>query len=183
MNAKQFVNALFKCKDSFPAHLALNHASTGNNQGAWTEAITAWLGATSVALSHTIRSRWHVGGEDRFDYSLVPNALKGTLPSVLIEHELSTAPKAFDSDFRKLLLGFAPVRVMFGYVEPNASRSRVIEQVNKRSAEFDWQFPENTEDVLLVGYHTMTGVDRDNWVLAIRGHGTSVWRIIEGTKT
>ncbi len=83
-----------------------------------------------------------------WDYTLFRKWKEYELPSVIIEHENSHGREGFLLDFWKLMLGFAPLRVMVGYVSRRRDcsvRFREMERVAR-----SMEKPQTTTDLVLI---------------------------------
>lgn len=82
-------------------------------------------------------------------------------PELILEHENQYKEVEFLKDFWKLLVGYAPVRVMIGYCGKKDSRVALIESVNQklRDSKTHIRFPGEVEDLILLGYLGMNVTD------------------------
>lgn len=93
-------------------------------------------------------------------------------PSVLIEQENSYSPREFKLDFWKTMLGFAPLRVMIGYTKTKSERQSRVDWVNSSAEEYNWKYPDFSEDLLLLGYRAMKHGD---FLVSLRSNGENRW--------
>lgn len=93
-------------------------------------------------------------------------------PAVIIEQENHYDPSEFRLDFWKLMVGYAPLRVMVGYTKTQAECSDRIDWLNQAVNENQWNFPPQTEDLVLVGYQAM---EHGDFLVAHRPVGEVRW--------
>ena len=77
------------------------------------------------------------------------------LPHVLIEHENGTTPEHFIYDMRKLMMAWAPLRVMIGYVPVGHDPHERIETIRRAAETGRWVYPNDCEDLVLVDPYWM----------------------------
>jgi len=79
------------------------------------------------------------------------------LPQVVIEHENGTSEEHFIYDMRKLIMAWAPLRVMIGYVPAGGNHKPVDRLATIRAAaeKGHWIYPAGCEDLALVGPYWM----------------------------
>jgi hypothetical protein len=117
-----------------------------------------------VALEHWRR-------ECLFDFTLYEKGWHDySLPSVIIEHENSWRHEAFMFDFWKLMMGFAPLRVMFGYVGTETQLDERFEHIRRHAHTSGWRYPEHVEDLVLLRSPEM---DTKEWRVLSRAE--NVW--------
>lgn len=87
------------------------------------------------------------------------------LPEVVIEHENGTSEKNFIYDMRKLMMAWAPLRVMIGYV-PRGDHKPAdrLATIRAAAAKGHWTYPDGCADLALVGPYWMN-TPRDYLVL------------------
>lgn len=90
-----------------------------------------------------------------YDFTLFRTWEKYEQPVALIEHENAWNKEDFLLDFWKLLFGFAPLRVMFGYASTGNAARKYIDAIHQASAKNQWRFPEGVEDLVLLGNQAM----------------------------
>lgn len=73
------------------------------------------------------------------------------LPEVIIEHENAHSWPAFLADHWKLMVGFAPLRVSFGYHKDPAALDLYTGRLNELAIKRGWRFPQDCEDLSLLG--------------------------------
>lgn len=107
-----------------------------------------------------------------FDFTLYRKEWEDySLPLVIIEHENQWNSAAFMFDFWKLMIGFAPLRVMFGYAGTQALLEQRIQGIRDNARASAWNYPESVEDLVLLRSPDM---DTKTWQILSR-EGT-VWR-------
>lgn len=115
------------------------------------------------------------GGELLFDgLWLHQGAGRDSLPQVVIEHENGTSDEHVIYDLRKLMMAWAPVRVMICYAPRGYSLAQRITELEQAIAARDWTYPDGCEDLVLVGPFFMD-TPRDYTVLH-RPEGTAQFR-------
>ncbi|HZF50164.1 MAG TPA: hypothetical protein VE093_16005 [Polyangiaceae bacterium] len=79
-------------------------------------------------------------------------------PFLILEHENAWDRRAFLVDFWKLLVGYAPVRVMIGYSRRAFDHDPWISEVNEilSSKHSGVRLPDGVDDVILLGHRGMT---------------------------
>jgi hypothetical protein len=92
----------------------------------------------------------HWRQECLFDFTLYREWRDYSLPSVIIEHENQWTDDAFMFDFWKLMMGFAPLRVMFGYAGTQPQLERRIEHIRAQAKANGWNYPQGVEDLVLL---------------------------------
>ena len=116
----------------------------------------------------------HERAEYLFDFTLYKSGWKDySLPIVLIEHENQWNEAAFLRDFWKLMLGYAPLRVMFGYVKSNENAGSLVGTIRAEAQTSSWTYPGDTEDLVLIGHEGMGALD---WRILHRAAGSSDWK-------
>lgn len=82
-------------------------------------------------------------------------------PELILEHENQHSQQEFLRDFWKLLVGYAPVRVMIGYCGKKDQRVSWIDSLNQklRDTKAQIRFPGDVEDLILLGYWGMSFTD------------------------
>jgi hypothetical protein len=113
---------------------AAHHATTSSRAGAWAQ-------------------REHL-----FDVTWFRRACADwETPALILEHEDAWDQDAFMVDFWKLLLGYAPVRVIIGYSRHARDHEAWIARVNAILAEHRAaiRLPEHVEDLILLGHRGM----------------------------
>jgi len=90
-----------------------------------------------------------------FDFTLYHNWSNFSEPVVIIEHENNWNTGAFMADFWKLLLGYAPLRVMIGYQRTAGRVREYFDAIRSNAARERWRYPADTEDLVLVGHERM----------------------------
>lgn len=86
---------------------------------------------------------------------LPQNDGKYRLPQVIIEHENGVTEKDFIYDMRKLVMGWAPLRVMIGYVPIGHEPHERLAQINAAAVAGRWAYPDGCTDLALVGPYRM----------------------------
>jgi hypothetical protein len=128
---------------------------------AWTEGTFTLLADVATRLEmHACAARGTLGPEHMrreflFDVSVYAKEDWGNkwgLPKILIEHENSHSKAPFFDDFWKLMVGNAPLRVMFGYGANAASIEERVTMVREQSQINRWTYPRGTEDLVLLRY-------------------------------
>lgn len=101
--------------------------------------------------------RWkHEGRELLYDMVWLPrNGGTFRMPEVVIEHENLTHPLDFLVDLRKLLVAWAPLRVMIGYVPREHDPEERLETLRQAAKEGHWTYPNDCADLALVGPYKM----------------------------
>lgn len=78
-------------------------------------------------------------------------------PELILEHENQWSEREFLVDFWKLLLGYAPIRVMIGYCDNELRRTTWVDKVNsilnERAQHI--RLPDGVEDLILLGHKGM----------------------------
>jgi len=94
----------------------------------------------------------HKAAESLFDFTLFKPAdwEAWSLPSVIIEHENQWTEQAFLQDFWKLLVGYAPLRVMFGYAGSVADVDARVRALLTHEVQSRWSYPADVEDLVLL---------------------------------
>ncbi|WP_373044605.1 hypothetical protein [Vulgatibacter sp.] len=121
----------------------------------------AGLGICSHYLEDAPRT-WKNEGATRqlrreygFDFTLFRDWTEYEQPAVLIEHENAWNLRAFLADFWKLMFGYAPLRVMFGYHASESGISAYVERIRELARANSWTYPSGTEDIVLLGHNGM----------------------------
>lgn len=117
-------------------------------------------GMVSCAARHsTVASQTEVWArrEHLFDVTWFRRDCTDWEPPVLIlEHENAWDKRAFLVDFWKLLVGYAPIRVMMGYSRHPRDHESWISEVNQIIAdESRVPLPQDVDDVILLGHRGM----------------------------
>lgn len=94
------------------------------------------------------------------------------MPLVIVEHENAWSEAAFRVDHWKTLCAFAPLRVAIGYARNAAERKTWIDEANAAVGREHWTFPQETEDLLVLGFGGMTV---DDFGFHLRGRGAKNW--------
>lgn len=86
-----------------------------------------------------------------------PNCTDYETPSLILEHENAWDQGAFLLDFWKILVGYAPVRVMMGYSRHKSEHAPWIAKVNEILADESRgvRLPADVEDLILLGHRDM----------------------------
>lgn len=77
------------------------------------------------------------------------------LPQVVIEHENGTKLEDILYDLRKVMMAWAPVRVMFGYAQREQDPYLRVAELEERIKGFGWTYPPGCEDLILIGPYLM----------------------------
>lgn len=98
-------------------------------------------------------------------------------PSIIIEHENLWSDESFYADFWKLLVGFAPLRVMFGYANNEADVRTRAANLSQKGAASGWTYPSGVEDLVVLRSPDMNWPD---WVVVHRpdGRGWSAPKVV-----
>ena len=80
-------------------------------------------------------------------------------PDLILEHENLWDLREFMVDFWKLLLGYAPLRVMVGYSRDQAEHEAWISAVNDALRDCAIRIPADVEDLILLGHRGMKPTD------------------------
>jgi hypothetical protein len=110
--------------------------------------------------------------EHLFDFTFYRDDAFYRLPEVIVEHENSHRPGAFMYDFWKLMLGYAPLRVMFGYAANEhgvASRAALIHSTSTNAG---WVYPPGVSDLVLLRSRETPPME---WQILERRDGSSSW--------
>lgn len=117
----------------------------------YSEYIFGALSKASVA-AHTEPRCKGAGGELLYDMVWLPqNGGAYRLPEVVIEHENGVSEEHFTYDLRKLMMGWAPLRVMISYVPVGHEPLERLETLRAVAAKGQWNYPSNCADLVLVG--------------------------------
>lgn len=110
--------------------------------------------------------RWHgKGGELLYDMAWLPrNGGLYRLPQVVIEHENGASERPFIYDLRKLIIAWAPLRVMIGYVPLGHEPEERLETIRATVEKGHWAFPSSCADLVLIGHYELA-TPRDYLVL------------------
>ncbi|WP_394825705.1 hypothetical protein [Pendulispora albinea] len=108
----------------------------------------------------------HEPHEYLFDFTLFTDWMNYSLPAVIIEHENKWNEKAFMLDFWKLMLGHAPLRVMFGYASTAAGADKLVTRLEQHATDSAWAAPTDIEDLVLIGHGDMDYID--DWRVVLR---------------
>lgn len=78
-------------------------------------------------------------------------------PALILEHENLWNREAFMADFWKLLIGYAPLRVMMAYAGDSEARESWIAHVNEvlSHREAAIRLPDDVDDLILLGHRGM----------------------------
>ncbi len=109
----------------------------------------------------------HERREYLFDVTMYPEWEPYSLPDVLVEHENSHRREAFLYDFWKLMMGYAPLRVMIGYARTKSEAEALASEVES----LKMRVADDTEDLVMIGHRNMGPLD---WVARNRS-GRAVW--------
>ena len=90
-----------------------------------------------------------------FDFCWYTGSSDYALPAVVIEHENSSQERDFLYDLWKLMVARTPLRVMIGYTLTPNQRTARLAAINRIAAESHWSFPDETEDLILIGTNSM----------------------------
>jgi len=93
--------------------------------------------------------------EHLFDFTWFKTWVPYEQPAVIIEHENNGSKDAFLKDLWKILVGFAPLRVMIGYAGRSDLWKSYLDDMNNLSSKAQWSYPVGSEDLVLVGYWRM----------------------------
>jgi hypothetical protein len=125
------------------------------------ERVAATCGMVSCAARHGTGPDW-ARREHLFDVTWFrTNCGDWETPELILEHENQHNQTEFLKDFWKLLLGYAPMRVMIGYCSEASKRIEWIEKVNEilTKSKSHIRFPNAVDDVILLGYYGMSITD------------------------
>jgi hypothetical protein len=115
----------------------------------------------------------HQAREYLFDFTLFQGWKDYSLPIVVIEHENQWSKQAFLVDLWKILAGFAPLRVMFGYARDKEGVDSLVGAIFNQAWACKWKYPAGCEDLVLLGHGKM---DRLDWRVIRRHIGESDWQ-------
>ncbi|MBZ4395346.1 hypothetical protein OWM54_19370 [Myxococcus sp. MISCRS1] len=112
----------------------------------------------SGAPSEWSKTTLHSGyaREFLFDYTMFRDWDSYTQPEVILEHENAWSVDAFMEDFWKLMVGYAPLRVMIGYCQNLERTAEYVTAIRKSASEGNWRYPPGVEDLVLIGHGRMT---------------------------
>ena len=116
----------------------------------------------------------HQRREYVFDFTIFTEWNDYSLPAVVIEHENQWTEAAFMFDMWKLMIGHAPLRVMFGYANTPAAADHLIARLREHAHQSSWTAPSGVEDLVLVGHGGMDPIK--DWRV-VRRHGVE-WRLV-----
>lgn len=184
MSGDEFLLAL---GETFAAPSVAGSARKTKTSDEWTRFMTARLLelADSKQLhvcGRNLGTRTACGAEDRhlarefmFDFTLYADAdwTEWGLPSIIIEHENHWSQAAFLQDFWKLLVGYAPLRVMFGYAKEQDGVDALVSVVLGHAKASRWRYPPVTEDLVLLRCPEMAW---PTWRVLRRDAGSEAWR-------
>lgn len=160
----------------------------GPTQGYWTEFMTRVLLRTSNRLKLGLCSQylpveqvdWAKASKERglrreylFDFTMFKGWSGYELPRVVVEHENLYSKAEFLLDFWKLMLGFAPLRVMFGYTRRENQVLKRWNDVEGLSRTRDWVYPAESSDLVLIGHREMEPTGFKVWT---RLAGQTEWK-------
>jgi hypothetical protein len=111
-----------------------------------------------------------------FDFCWFTNRGEYALPDVVIEHENSPHKRDFLYDLWKLMVARAPLRVMIGYVATDDERTARLSDINRIAAESHWMFPDETEDLVLIGTTSMP--TPQSFAVCLRSAGVAQFRYV-----
>ncbi len=119
----------------------------------------------------------HMPNEFHYDFTLYADGNWNwcSLPSVIIEHENQWSQHAFFQDFWKILAGFAPLRVMFGYAKDKDHVETLAASIRQKAHDDAWQYPAESEDLVLLRCPIKGGMDWPKWRVLHRPRGGS-WK-------
>ena len=149
--------------------------------GNWTYYMTGRLLALANSASAHVCSRTlgqipavgqgqHESQEYLFDFTLYEKNdwRHWSLPSVIIEHENQWSEREFLVDFWKVLVGFAPLRVMFGYTKERSGTAGLANTIDSHASTSRWRYPVDVEDLVLLRAPEMTW---PHWTVLYRANG------------
>lgn len=90
-----------------------------------------------------------------FDMTWYGEWEKWSQPVVIIEHENKWNHDEFLIDHWKLMMGFAPLRVSFGYARSEEDRRKLAASLHQMCSSPKWVFPSECEDLVFLGYREM----------------------------
>lgn len=93
--------------------------------------------------------------EYMFDFTWFKEWVLYEQPSVIIEHENSDKPEDFFKDFWKILVGFAPLRIMIGYTKKPDLWKQYLHKMNDLEQKAQWRYPIDADDLVLIGHWKM----------------------------
>lgn len=178
MNADEFLAALANSLDDNPPPARTR--TKLRTATAWTSYMTERILDVAQATAAHVCARTispgrkaHERSEYLFDFTFYVTDWKDySLPIVLIEHENQWNEKAFLRDFWKLMFGYAPLRVMFGYTASTKKTTLLVERLRSEAAASSWKYPADTEDLVFIGHRGMGALD---WRILHRACGSSDW--------
>ncbi len=147
-----------------------SEAKNADGAAQWTEYVTSCLHmvASEAGLWCACTHGSHIDGQGSkrgehseylFDLtwyeSVGASASEYSLPKVIIEHENQHSFQEFQLDHWKTLFGYAPLRIAIGYCRSAEERIKWVDEINQQSAGLLWQFPQNCEDLIILGYAQM----------------------------
>ncbi|MCP3063083.1 hypothetical protein LXT21_30340 [Myxococcus sp. K38C18041901] len=91
-----------------------------------------------------------------FDYTLFSDWGTFTQPVVILEHENNWNVHSFMEDFWKLMVGYAPLRVMIGYGRDANHVEEYVTAIRESAIKGKWRYPPAVEDLVLIGHGEMT---------------------------
>lgn len=172
MDAYNFVSNLL---DVLPATWA-ETARPPTTPGAYSDYIFKKLALAAERAGMQYRGYEH-GCEVLFDgLWLLGNVSTYRLPQVVIEHENLVGLEDILYDLRKVMMAWAPVRVMIGYAQVNQARRERVQELLERISRTHWLYPSGSEDLILIGRYLMHS-PRDYLVLH-RPDGESVFSLL-----
>jgi hypothetical protein len=117
----------------------------------------------------------HLAAEFLFDFTVYKKAdwEAWSLPSIIIEHENQWTETAFLQDFWKLLIGHAPLRVMFGYARRASDVDSRVRALFAHERTSRWTYPLGTEDLVLLRCPERGGMPWPDWRIVYRPAGGS----------
>jgi hypothetical protein len=188
MNAEQFLLALGK---AFSQHT--EEAMKADGAPAWTRYMHArFLEVAASTNAHlcaeglrelppAANAAQHISKEYLFDVTVYNRHdwQRSSLPSVIIEHENQWSETALLQDFWKVLVGWAPLRVMIGYAANAEAVDKRVRAILAEAKVCDWRYPQDAEDLVLLrcreGEH---GMEWPHWRVLHRcgpGTGAAPW--------
>ena len=175
MNGDEFLRALkdAKRRGTEPAEVSAaswTHYMTGRLLDLAKENELHLCGKTLGHFGPDLKTE-HLAREYLFDFTLYErDAWKNhSLPCVIIEHENQWSEGEFLRDLWKVMIGFAPLRVMFGYARDEQGVKALATAVRREAA--SWSYPaQGVEDLVLLRHPGATA-----WRLLRRPPGAKAW--------
>jgi hypothetical protein len=113
----------------------------------------------------------HWRREYLFDFTMYSGWEDYSLPAVIIEHENEWRDEAFMLDFWKLMMGFAPLRVMLGYAGNQTQLEQRVRTIRESARLSGWSYPQGVEDLVL-----LRSPDMDTKTWCVLSRDGAVWR-------